>query len=450
MNRDFHTLEDFNFKEKAVLLRVDINSPMEKESKNIINDSRIRRVVPTIRELMGKKAKVVILAHQSRKGKWDFTPLDKHAKHLERHLNHPVEYVNDIYGDEAKNAIRSMKAGNVLLLGNVRELDCETAKADFKGHANSDLVKELRPLLDYYISDAFGAAHRSQCSLVGFPMVMPSASGRLMAKELFALDSIFSEPRRPSVFMLGGAKFGDVSKMIDHVLGTELADTVILTGLAGNAFCMARGTDIGEASAEILKEELTDENLQAARDVMSKYGQRILLPSDVSVERNGKRANVMVGDMPSAEPALDIGIDSIEKFKKVIMSSKTSFMSGPSGMYEKEGFEDGTKELMNAMIESKGQSVIGGGHTVGAADKFGFDRQFLLRKYSGRCVGIVPLGRIPSRSRCVKRIVQEVSLMLSVKQCQHQRNEMVSADVCGKCVYGPCSFRGPSSSPTLR
>ena len=392
MNRDFHTLEDFNFKEKAVLLRVDINSPMEKESKNIINDSRIRRVVPTIRELMGKKAKVVILAHQSRKGKWDFTPLDKHAKHLERHLNHPVEYVNDIYGDEAKNAIRSMKAGNVLLLGNVRELDCETAKADFKGHANSDLVKELRPLLDYYISDAFGAAHRSQCSLVGFPMVMPSASGRLMAKELFALDSIFSEPRRPSVFMLGGAKFGDVSKMIDHVLGTELADTVILTGLAGNAFCMARGTDIGEASAEILKEELTDENLQAARDVMSKYGQRILLPSDVSVERNGKRANVMVGDMPSAEPALDIGIDSIEKFKKVIMSSKTSFMSGPSGMYEKEGFEDGTKELMNAMIESKGQSVIGGGHTVGAADKFGLTDSFSYVSTAGGALESFLLG----------------------------------------------------------
>ena len=392
MNRDFHTLEDFNFKEKTVLLRVDINSPMEKESKNIINDSRIRRVVPTIRELMGKKAKVVILAHQSRKGKWDFTPLDKHAKHLERHLNHPVEYVNDIYGDEAKNAIMSLEAGNVLLLGNVRELDCETAKADFRGHANSDLVKELEPLLDYYISDAFGAAHRSQCSLVGFPMVLPSASGRLMAKELFALDSIFSEPRRPSVFMLGGAKFGDVSKMIDHVLGTELADTVILTGLAGNAFCMARGTDIGEASAEVLKEELTDENLQAARDVMAKYGQRILLPSDVSVERNEKRANVMVGDMPSAEPALDIGNDSIEKFKKVIMSSKTSFMSGPSGMYEKEGFEKGTLELMNAMIESKGQSVIGGGHTVGAADKFGLTDSFSYVSTAGGALESFLLG----------------------------------------------------------
>ena len=392
MNRDFHTLEDFNFKEKAVLLRVDINSPMEKESKNIINDSRIRRVVPTVRELMGKKAKVIILAHQSRKGKWDFTPLDKHAKHLERHLNHPVEYVNDIYGDEAKNAIRSLKAGNVLLLGNVRELDCETAKADFEGHADSDLVKELVPLLDYYISDAFGAAHRSQCSLVGFPMKLPSASGRLMAKELFALDSIFSEPRRPSVFMLGGAKFGDVSKMIDHVLGTELADTVILTGLAGNAFCMARGTDIGEASADALKDELTDENLQAARDVMAKYGQRILLPLDVSVERNGKRANVMIGDMPSAEPALDIGSDSIEKFKKVIMSSKTSFMSGPSGMYEKEGFENGTLELMNAMIESKGQSVIGGGHTVGAADKFGVTDSFSYVSTAGGALESFLLG----------------------------------------------------------
>ena len=391
--KDFHTLEDFNFKDKTVLLRVDINCPLNKETLEIINDARIRRIIPTVRELMGKRAKVVILAHQSRKGKWDFIPLEQHSKRLARHLNSQVKYVDDVMGDKAKKAIRELQPGEVLLLGNVRELDSETAKLDMFGHSEGELVQALAPLIDYYVCDAFGAAHRSQCSLVGFPIKVPSASGRLMAKEIFALKSIFDEPRRPSVFILGGAKFGDASEMIDHVLGTKMADTVMLVGLAGNAFLLARGTDLGEASTEILKEELTPENLQAAKDIMAKYGQRVLLPVDVAVERDGKRVSVLVGDLPVKEAALDIGDASIDKFRKVILSSRTSFMSGPAGVYEKEGFGTGTKGLMDAMIESRGQSVIGGGHTVGAADSFDFTDRFSYVSTGGGALETFLLGQ---------------------------------------------------------
>lgn len=390
--KDFHTLEDFNFKDKTVLLRVDINCPLDKATLQIINDSRIRRVIPTVRELIGKQAKLVILAHQSRKGKWDFTSLEQHSQRLSKHLNHPVKYVDDVMGDEAKKAIRELRPGEVLLLGNVRSLDSETAKLDMFGHSNAELVEALAPLIDYYVCDAFGAAHRSQCSLVGFALKVPSASGRLMAKELFALSAVFDEPRRPSVFILGGAKFGDASGMIDHVLGSGMADSVILVGLAGNAFLLARGVDIGEASKAVLQEELTPENLQAAKDILSKYGQRVLLPVDVAVERDGKRVSVNIGDLPSAEPALDIGDASIEKFSKVIMASRTSFMSGPAGMYEKEGFGKGTYELMSAMIESRGQSVIGGGHTVGAADKFDFSDRFSYVSTGGGALETFLLG----------------------------------------------------------
>ncbi len=390
--KDFHTLEDFNFKDKTVLLRVDINCPLDKATLKIINDSRIRRVIPTIRELIGKQAKLVILAHQSRKGKWDFTSLEQHSERLAKHLNYPVKYVDDVMGEEAKKAIRELKSGEVLLLGNVRSIDSETAKLDMFGHAEAELVETLAPLIDYYVCDAFGAAHRSQCSLVGFSLKVPSASGRLMAKELYALSAVFDEPRRPSVFILGGAKFGDASGMIDHVLGSGMADSVILVGLAGNAFLLARGVDIGEASKAVLQEELTPENLQAAKDIMAKYGQRVLLPVDVAVERDGKRVSVNIGDLPSAEPALDIGDASIEKFSKVIMSSRTSFMSGPAGMYEKEGFGKGTYELMSAMIESKGQSVIGGGHTVGAADKFDFSDRFSYVSTGGGALETFLLG----------------------------------------------------------
>ncbi|MBQ9689380.1 MAG: phosphoglycerate kinase [Candidatus Methanomethylophilaceae archaeon] len=278
MSKDFNTLEDFVYKDKTVLLRVDINCPLDKQTLQIVNDSRIRRVVPTIRELMGKKAKLIILAHQSRKGKWDFINLQQHAEHLSKHLNAPVQYVDDVLGEAAMEAIKALKPGQALLLGNVRAIDSETAKGDMMMHSEGEIVQKLAPLIDYYVCDAFGASHRSQCSLVGFSAKVPSASGRLMAKEMSALKAIFETPRRPSVFILGGAKFGDVSIMIDRVLGNNTADTVILTGLAGNAFLLARGVDIGEASSKILSEELTPENLQAAKDVMSKYGQKILLP----------------------------------------------------------------------------------------------------------------------------------------------------------------------------
>ncbi|MDR0334616.1 MAG: phosphoglycerate kinase [Methanomassiliicoccaceae archaeon] len=391
--KEFHTLEDFNFKDKTVLLRVDINCPLDKGTLNIINDSRVRSIVPTVRELMGKRAKIVILAHQSKKGKWDFIPMEQHSKRLSRHLNHPVRYVSDVMGDAAKDSIRSLGAGEVLLLDNVRALECETAKLDMNGHSEAVLVKELAPLIDYYVCDAFGAAHRSQCSLVGFPLKVPSASGRLMTKEIFALKAIFGEPRRPAIFVLGGAKFGDVSPMIDHVLGSNTADTVMLTGLAGNAFLSARGTDLGPGSMEFLKEEMTDENVAAAKDMLTKYGQRILLPTDIAVERGGKRVNVLTGDLPVPEAALDIGDDTIEKFKKVLASSRTSFMSGPAGLYEKAGFEIGTKELMTAMIDSKGQSVIGGGHTLGAADQFDMTDRFSYVSTAGGALETFLLGK---------------------------------------------------------
>ena len=366
----YNTLGDMNFKGKRVLLRVDINCPMDKKTLKIINDVRIRAVIPTIRELLGKKAKLVILAHQSRKGKWDFTDLSQHAQLLSKNLNTPVRYVNDVLGEEAQKAIKEVKEGEVLLLGNVRELDSESKSLPMEEHAKGELVTALAPLFDVYVCDAFGAAHRSQCSLVGFEDVLPSASGRLMAKEMYALETIFNNPRRPSVFILGGAKFGDVPHMIDRVLGSNTADTVIVVGLAGNAFLMARGVDIGEASKAPLQEELTEENFKKAQDVMSKYGQRILLPTDVAVEKDGKRVSVNIGDMATAGAALDIGDQSVEKFRKVLQVSKTSFMSGPAGMFEKDGFEVGTKAIMTAMVESGGLSVLGGGHTSAAAERF--------------------------------------------------------------------------------
>lgn len=393
MDKEFNTLGDFDYRDKTVLLRVDINCPLDKKTLVIVNDARIRRIVPTVRELAGKMAKVVMMAHQSRKGGWDFIPLEQHAELLSKHLGMPVQYVDDVIGEKAVEAIKALEPGCVLLLGNVRELDSETAKGDMAKHAEGEIVQTLAPLIDYYVCDAFGAAHRSQCSLVGFEPKVPSASGRLMAKEVYALNAIFGNPRRPSVFILGGAKFGDVSEMIDTVLGNGMADTVILVGLVGNAYLLARGVDIGEASTRILQDELTPENLQAAKDILSKYGQKVLLPVDVAVERDGRRVSVNIGDLPSSEPALDIGDASAEKFRKVIVSSKTCFMSGPAGMIEKEGFEVGTRIMMTAMVDSGGQSVIGGGHTGGAAERFDLADRFSYVSTGGGALETFLLGK---------------------------------------------------------
>lgn len=393
MEKEFNTLGDFDYRDKTVLLRVDINCPLDKNTLRIVNDARIRRIVPTVRELVGKRAKVVMLAHQSRKGGWDFIPLEQHAALLSKHLGIPVEYVDDVIGDDAVRAIKGLDPGSILLLGNVRGIDSEIAKGDMMMHSEGEIVKTLAPLADYYVCDAFGAAHRAQCSLVGFEPLVPSASGRLMAKEIYALNAIFGNPRRPSVFILGGAKFGDVSEMIDRVLGSGMADTVILVGLVGNAYLLARGVDIGEASMKVLQDELTPENLQAAKDILSRYGQKVLLPVDVAVERDGRRVSVNIGDLPTEEPALDIGDASAEKFRKVIVSSKTSFMSGPSGMIEKEGFEVGTRIMMTAMVDSGGQSVIGGGHTGGAAERFDLADRFSYVSTGGGALETFLLGK---------------------------------------------------------
>lgn len=390
--KEINTLDDFDFQDRTVLLRVDINCPLDRETLRIVNDARIRRISQTVSELISRRCKLVILAHQSRRGKWDFIPLDQHAQRLSRHIGKEVAFVDDVIGDKALDAISGLKPGGVLMLDNVRNLDCETEKRPMEEHAESALVKTLAPLADYFVCDAFGAAHRSQCSLVGFQGVLPSAAGRLMAKELFTLKGLFDEPKRPSVFIIGGAKFGDAIKMVDNVLRRGKADTVLLTGLAGNAFLKARGVHLGEKSEEILSEELTPENLESARQAMRDHGPRIILPVDVAVDADGRR-ELSVGDLPCEQPVIDIGSRSVEKYARVIRGAGTSFMSGPAGWYEKEGFEIGTRGLMLAMIEGGGRSVVGGGHTVGAADGFDLSDRFSYVSTAGGALETFLLGK---------------------------------------------------------
>ena len=186
--KEYNTLDDFNVENKTILLRVDFNLPLDKKTFEILDTTRIKLVIPTIKELIKNNAKIVILAHQGRQGSWDFISLEKHAKVLQELLSKEVRFVDDIYGEKATAAIKSLENKEILFLDNVRKFSGETDKKSPEEHAKSELVQNLYPLADIYVNDAFAAAHRSQCSLVGFTHVLPSCAGRLMEKELTTLE----------------------------------------------------------------------------------------------------------------------------------------------------------------------------------------------------------------------------------------------------------------------
>ncbi len=369
--RDYNTLDDFDFEAKTVLLRVDFNLPLDKETFEVLDTTRIQLALPTIKELVEKNARVVVLAHQGRKGSWDFIHLNPHAKALEKLLGQSVRFVEDIYGDQAKQAISQMNDGDVVMLDNVRMFEQETAKVSVEQHAESELVRNLSSLAEVYVNDAFAAAHRSQCSLVGFMPVLPSCAGRLMEKELNTLECIVKNPDHPSVFLFGGAKFSDVVVTVDRVLGSGLADRVLLTGLPANAFLKARGVGLGESNEKPLLDGSSPEEFEKIRDVLSKYGDCICLPVDFAFEKDGTRNEIALQGLPCEYPLFDIGQKTVGVFNKYIGEAKTVFLSGPCGVFENPLFRVGTKGVFESIANSDAFSLVGGGHTVAAVEQLG-------------------------------------------------------------------------------
>jgi len=372
---EYNTLDDFNLDNKTVLLRVDFNMPLDKNTLDIIDTTRIKRVLPTIKELIDKNAKTVILAHQGRKDSWDFTNLEKHAKALEKLLGREVKFVEDIFGEKAKDAIKNLKPKEVLLLDNVRKFNGETEKKSASEHAQSDLVQNLYPITDIFVNDAFAAAHRAQCSLVGFTEVIPSCAGRLMEKELSTLSEIIEKPEKPSVFLFGGAKFSDVIVTIERLLDNKTADKIILTGLPANAFLKAEGINLGDKNEEMLEKEGTAENYKEIKKLISKYKDKIYLPVDFAQQENTNRIEIDLSQLPTNYNLFDIGQKSIESFKNILSGAKTVFLSGPCGVFENPSFIKGTKEIFTFVAQSDVFSIVGGGHTVAAVEQLGLDNK---------------------------------------------------------------------------
>jgi phosphoglycerate kinase len=367
--KDYNTLDDFNMENKTVLLRVDFNMPLDKKTLDIMDDTRIRLALPTIKELVNKNAKIVILAHQGKQGSWDFTSMQKHAQMLQKLLGKNVAFIDDIFGEKAKNAIKTMKPGTIVFLDNVRKYPGETEKKKPEEHAHSELVTTLAPLADFYVNDAFAAAHRAQCSLTGFTAVLPSAAGRLMEKELTALEKVISHPEKPSIFLFGGAKFADVIVTIDRILTNKIADHVLLTGLTANAFLKAKGINLGQKNEQAFSDEGTPDVFSEIQKVYKKFEKQIHLPVDFAIEVNGKRKEISLENLPANNNLFDIGEKTIQKYEAILSTAKTIFISGPCGVFENPLFRKGTEEIFQFITHSKAFSIAGGGHTIAAIDQ---------------------------------------------------------------------------------
>ena len=375
------TLDDLDFRGRTVILRLDINSPIEHRTGELADDNRIRKSVPTVRELSDGGARVVMLAHQGDTEDYrSLVSLAPHAQRLSELLGRSVGFIDDIAGPAAIARIKALQTGELLLLNNVRYLTEEVST--FVGFvkltpgqmARARLVRNLAPLADCFVCEAIAAAHRSAPSLVGFAEVLPAAGGRLFVDELNALTRIKESPASPCVFLLGGSRIADAFSMMKQVLGNGTADHILTSGLTGEVMLLAQGYELGGPTERLIKDKGLAPYIQQARDLLDAYGDQILAPLDFALKNEG-RHEIGLDALPSDQLLVDIGAGTIARYIEVIQKAATIFVNGPAGVYEEPASATGTETLWKAVADAPGYSVIGGGDSVAAAGRFGMRDQ---------------------------------------------------------------------------
>ncbi|ADC49119.1 phosphoglycerate kinase [Alkalihalophilus pseudofirmus OF4] len=355
------TVRDIDLKGKKVFCRVDFNVPMK--DGEITDETRIRAALPTIEFLIEKGAKVILASHLGRpKGEvveeLRLTPV---AARLGELLNKDVKKVDEAHGAEAEAAANSLQDGDVLLLENVRF---------YAGEEKNDpeLAKAFASLADVYVNDAFGAAHRAHASTEGIAKHIPAVAGLLMEKELDVLGKALSNPERPFTAIIGGAKVKDKIGVIDNLL--EKVDNLIIGGGLAYTFVKAQGHEVGKSLLE-------EDKIDLARSFMDKAkekGVKFYMPEDVVVADDfSEEANTEVVDIdsiPADWEALDIGPKTRDTYRSVIEESKLVIWNGPMGVFELSVFANGTKAVADALATSDAYSVIGGGDSAAAVEKF--------------------------------------------------------------------------------
>ncbi|MBS3080459.1 phosphoglycerate kinase [Candidatus Pacearchaeota archaeon] len=337
------TLDDLNFYDKTVLLRADLNS--EVDNGKVIFSERIRESIESIFELKRRGAKVVVIAHQGRPGSDDFTTLKSHAKFI--HYYTKIKFIEDIIGEKAVNAIERLRIGEAILLENIR-----FEKDEFKPDKRTNvLIKNLVPLADIYVNDAFSVCHRNHTSVVGFPKHLPSCAGRLLERELKALEKI---DVKNSLFVLGGAKPEDNIRLLKR------KNKVLSCGYFCHLALIAKGINLGEQE-NFLKKEI--KNFDKIIRIIKRKIKQIETPVDFAIEEEGKRKEVSIEELPVDKKLLDIGEKTIQNYISEIKKAKSIFLKGPSGEYSDKRFRKGTYEILYAVSQIKGFSLLGGGHS---------------------------------------------------------------------------------------
>jgi len=368
MIEDLPTLDDVNFSGKNILLRIDINAPIV--NSTILDTTRFESHIPTLREL--EDCKVVILAHQSRAGKKDFTTLKAHAEILSKLLGKEVEYIDELFGRCALNKIEKVDKGYILL-ENVRFYAEETLKRTPEEHSESLIVRRLAPLFDIYVNDAFSASHRKQASLVGFPPVLPSVIGRLVEKEITALSKALGSDEE-KIFILGGAKISDSVRVMKNVLESGIAEKVAVTGVVANYFLMLEGKPLGIENEKIIEENKEGVDDKEMIELLNKHRDKIILPVDFGVEIEGKREDVEIDKFDGSGRIMDVGVNTISILSEEIQKYGVAVINGPAGVFEDERFSLGTFEILKAVSKAD-FSVVGGGHISTAARLIGIDKK---------------------------------------------------------------------------
>ena len=379
MRFGIHTLDEFDLAGKTVLCRVDINQPVDPKTGTLKSINRIQACVPTVRELSERGAKVVLLAHQGSDIEYkNFYTTAPHAKVLSELLEREVRFIDDVTGPAAREAIRSLENGEILLLDNVRFCSEEQTLFEMKlclsheQQAKTQVVQKLAPLADLYICDAFAAAHRDQPSLCGFEQVLPSAMGRLFEQEFCVVSGLMESPARPCVFVLGGAKVSDAFMMMETVLKGGAADMVLTGGLVGNILLAAKGEQIGSASLDFIVRSNYGEFIESSKALLARFGEKIVLPLDGAyLDAEGHRKEAKVGAIPAEAGLLDIGQETAKLYKKIILAAKTVFVNGPMGVFEKPETEYGTRVVWQALAETEAYTVLGGGDSITATEQYG-------------------------------------------------------------------------------
>lgn len=378
MRFGINTLDDFDFNGKTVLCRVDINEPINRADNTLRDITRIKGCLPTLVELSEKGAKLVLMAHQGSDIEYkNFFTTEPHAKVLSELMGREVKFIDDVCGPAARAAISELKAGEILLLDNVRFCSEEQTlfelqlKLDHDAQAKTQVVTKLAPLADIYVCDAFAASHRDQPTLCGFEKVLPSAMGRLFEKEYCIISELMESPEKPCAFVLGGAKISDAFMMMNTVLSGGNADYILTGGLVAEIIHIALDNNLGQGTYDFIEKSGYASIISKAKELYDKYSDKIVLPVDYAVSDNGTRKEYKLGQLPADATVLDIGSETAEKYREIIMNAKTVFCNGPVGVFEKEETELGTKAVFNAIADTEAYSVIGGGDSITAAKKYG-------------------------------------------------------------------------------